>query len=248
MEHLGRLEGYTEKSRANLVSAADLASEVFIREALSRAFPDDPIIAEEHDGFSGALARRSSLDQAPFAWAVDPLDGTTNFIHGYPVFCVSIGLFIEGRPGFGVVHNPARDETFTGGHGSPAELNGRRISVSKPAALSEALVGTGFVFMEAERLDRVLTMLRATLSQTHGVRRAGSAALDLCDVAAGRLDAFYETGLAPWDVVAGHAIVEAAGGRVTNFDGAPHDVYGRNVLATNGLIHEAMALLLRGAT
>jgi myo-inositol-1(or 4)-monophosphatase len=242
--YFGKLEGYTEKSRANLVSEADLASEGFIRTALQEAFPADELVAEEHDGLSGALAKRGALDRAEFAWAVDPLDGTTNFIHGYPVFCVSIGLLARGRPVLGVVYSPFRDELFTGSIEQPAALNSRRIEVSKPKKLEEALVGTGFVFMEDERLDRVIGMLREVLEQSHGVRRAGSAALDLCDVAAGRLDTFYETGLAPWDVVAGQAIVEAAGGRVSNFAGETHDVYGRNVLASNGHLHAPMVELL----
>jgi myo-inositol-1(or 4)-monophosphatase len=242
--YLGKLEGYSEKSRANLVSEADLASEALVRNALERAFPDDQIVAEERDGLSGALARRGVLDSADYAWAVDPLDGTTNFVHGYPNFCVSMGLLARGRPVLGVIYSPYRDELFTGGEGLPAELNGQPISVSKPQTLDRALVGTGFVFMEDSRLDRVLAILREVLRTSHGVRRAGSAALDLCDVATGRLDAFYETGLAPWDVVAGQAIVEAAGGQVTNFGGEVHDVYGQNVLASNGPLHPAMLELL----
>lgn len=244
MSYLGRLEAYSEKSRANLVTEADLASEALVRAALEAAFPEDLIVAEERDGFSGALARRAALDAAPYAWAVDPLDGTTNFVHGYPAFCVSIGLLARGRPVLGVVYSPYRDELFTGSVEDPARRNGAPISVSRPARLSEALVGTGFVFMEDERLDRVLRILREVLRQSHGVRRAGSAALDLCDLAAGRLDAFYETGLAPWDVVAGQAIVEAAGGRVSAFDGGAHDVYGQNILASNGPLHQSMLELL----
>ena len=242
--YLGKIGGYSEKSRANLVSEADLASEALIRSELEAAFPADLLVAEERDGFEGALARRDDLDRAPFAWAVDPLDGTTNFVHGYPFFAVSIGLLAHGRPVLGVVYAPFRDELFTGGEGIPAELNGRALAVSKADTLKEALVGTGFVFMEPERLDLVLAVLRTVLLESHGVRRAGSAALDLCDVAAGRLDAFYETGLAPWDVVAGQAIVEAAGGQVTNFAGESHDVYGRNVLASNRRLHPAMCELL----
>jgi myo-inositol-1(or 4)-monophosphatase len=243
--HLGRLDGYGEKSPIDLVTIADRESEVLVAEALQALFPDDLRILEEQDGFAGARARRDAVAAADFAWFVDPLDGTTNFVHGFPLFAVALGLTFRGRVVFGVVHAPALDETYVGGLGHAATLNGKPIRVSTVPTMSRALVATGFPYDRRERLDALLEPVRRVILAAHDVRRAGAATLDLCGVAAGRFDAFFEEGLSPWDVVAGQAIVEAAGGRVSAYDRGPHDVYGRNVLASNGALHDALASLVR---
>lgn len=245
MRHFGHLSGYDEKSAIDLVSDADRESEDFVAAALARAFPDDLRIQEEAHGKDGARARRPTTDAAAFAWCVDPLDGTTNFVHAYPTFAVSIGLLHHGRPVLGVVHAPALGETYAGGRGIPTTRNGLPIRVSAVRELSRSLLATGFPYDRRERLDALLAIVKRAIMSAHDLRRAGSAALDLCTVAAGRLDGFFEQGLAPWDVVAGQAIVEAAGGLVTGYDGAPHDPYAGHLLATNGSIHAQLQAMVQ---
>lgn len=248
MQHLGQIQSYTMKSSsADLVTVADRASEALILAGLRAAFPDDPIVGEETDGQAGARARQGEVEAAEFAWCVDPLDGTTNYFHGYPSFAVSIGLLWRGQPAAGIVHAPARKETFAGGLGIPPTKNGVPIGISKTAELSRALVASGFPYDREAKADRLLAVLRRVLTNTHGFRRAGSASLDMCDLACGRLDGYYEWHLSPWDVAAGHAIVEAAGGRITNDQGAAHALFAGNTVATNGAIHDALLDLLRGS-
>jgi myo-inositol-1(or 4)-monophosphatase len=200
--HLGRLAGYDEKSAINLVTVADRQSEAHVAKELSRRFPDDTLVLEESDGTEGARRRRAEIEAAPYAWCVDPLDGTTNFVHGYPVFAVSIGLLAHGKPVAGVIHAPARNETFAGGLGLGATLNGAPIRVTATTSVARALLGTGFPYDRRERTDALLAIVKQALLSAHDIRRSGAAALDLCDVAAGRLDGFFEQGLAPWDVAA----------------------------------------------
>lgn len=246
MRHLGRTSLFEEKgSSVDLVTAADRESEALVYEALTRAFPSDPICREEADGRDGARARRAEIEAADFAWCVDPLDGTTNFVHAVPVFAVSIGLLAKGRPVLGVVHGPAIRETFIGGAGVPATRNFAPIAVSRVSTLSGALIATGFPYDRRARIDALLAALRGVLMSCQGVRRAGAAALDLCNVACGRFDGYYEVGLSPWDSAAGQAIVEAAGGRVTAFDGSPHDLFAARTVASNGLIHDELAKILQ---
>jgi myo-inositol-1(or 4)-monophosphatase len=238
MGHYGRLASYDEKSPINLVTVADRESEQHIATQLRAAFPGDASILEEADGVAGAKARRAETDAAPFAWCVDPLDGTTNFVHGYPSFAVSIGLFHFGRPVLGVVHAPALGETYAGGIAIPATLDRSPIHVSKVRDVKKALLATGFPYDRRERLDALLATVKRALETAHDLRRSGSAALDLCAVACGRIDGFFEIGLSPWDVAAGEAIVRAAGGNVSAATGEAHDPYGGRIVATNGLIHD----------
>jgi myo-inositol-1(or 4)-monophosphatase len=222
------------KGDADLVTAADRASEVLIRERIRQQFPSHDVLGEEQ-GLS---------DQGgDYRWYVDPLDGTTNFAHGYPVFCVSMALEHRGghqvRRIAGVVYDPTRDELFTAEVGKGAHLNGTPIHVSKAAQLKECLVATGFPSHKRHKNPNIHFYHQITL-RTHGVRRAGSAALDLCNVASGRFDGFWEFNLNPWDTAAGALIVEEAGGKVSRFDGSAFELDSRETLASNGLVHEAL--------
>jgi myo-inositol-1(or 4)-monophosphatase len=232
------------KGDADLVTAADRASEKLIVERLRRAFPDHGIVGEE--------GTRADLDRE-FRWYVDPLDGTTNFAHGFPVFCVSMGL--EQRPAglppekdgeliAGVIYDPLRDEMFAAAKGEGARLNGRSIHVSRTPRLSEALVATGFPSHKRHRNPNIHFYQEFTL-RSHGARRAGSAALDLAYTACGRVDAYWEFNLNPWDTAAGALLVAEAGGTVTNFSGRPFALNSREVLATNGLLREEMLALFK---
>lgn len=211
---------------------------------MAQRFPQDGLISEEADGLDAFKQRETHLEKLDFTWCIDPLDGTTNFVHTHPNFAVSIGLSYQARPIGGVIYAPARGETFEGSCHSPALLNGTAISVSNRSRIQEALVATGFSKAAGTSLEEPLKVLPRILSNCHGMRRGGSAALDLCDVACGRLDGYYEWGLAPWDVMAGHAIVESAGGRVSNCGGQSHDPFGKNIVASNGLVHEGLLGLL----
>jgi myo-inositol-1(or 4)-monophosphatase len=201
------------KRHADFVTEVDHAAEQAVIEILHRAYPDHAILAEE----SGAKAGQAG--ESEYTWIIDPLDGTTNFIHGFPQYAVSIGLRHKGLLVQGVIYDPAKNELFTASRGRGAFLNERRIRVSKRAQLDEALIGTGFPFRELESLDEYLGMFREITSRTAGIRRAGAAALDIAYVAAGRLDGFWEMGLSPWDMAAGALMVQEAGGLVGDFRG-----------------------------
>jgi myo-inositol-1(or 4)-monophosphatase len=223
------------KGDADLVTAADRASEVLIRERIRQHWPAHDILGEEQ-----GLSDQGS----EYRWYVDPLDGTTNFAHGYPVFCISIALERQSAEGMGeriaaVIYDPMRDELFCAEQGKGAELNGKAIHVSKTSALKESLLGTGFPSHKRHKNPNIYFYHQITL-HTHGVRRAGSAALDLCNVAAGRYDGFWEFNLNPWDTAAGVLIVEEAGGKVTRFDGSPFELNSRETLASNGLLHDVL--------
>ncbi len=226
-----------EGTSTNLVTEVDRRSEQAIVTILSAAFPDHRILAEE----GGDHARGNS----PCRWIVDPLDGTTNFAHGYPAFCVSIGLEVEGRIVLGVVYDPLRQELFEAEAGKGAFLNGGRIHVSKVASLRQALLITGFAYDRENRQRNLVHFSRFAL-ESHGIRRSGSAALDLSSIAAGRADGFWELKLSPWDVAAGSLIVTEAGGRITDFAGNAFTTDGAQTLATNGLIHQEMIDVLAG--
>jgi myo-inositol-1(or 4)-monophosphatase len=222
------------KGDADLVTAADRASEALIRERLAKQFPSHDVLGEEQ-----GLNDRGS----EYRWYVDPLDGTTNFAHGYPVFCVSMALEHRlgtgGKRVAGVVYDPTRDEMFAAEHGKGAHLNGKPIHVSKTAQLKECLVATGFPSHKRHKNPNIHFYHQITL-RTHGVRRAGSAALDLCCVASGRFDGFWEFNLNPWDTAAGVLIVEEAGGRVSRFDGSSFLLDSRETLASNRIVHDAL--------
>ena len=203
----------SRKRHADFVTEVDRAAEQAVIEILHRAYPDHAILAEE----SGATAGQAG--ESEYTWIIDPLDGTTNFIHGFPQYAVSIGLQHKGILVQGVIYDPTKNELFTATRGRGAYLNERRIRVSKRTQLDEALIGTGFPFREIENLDEYLGMFREITARTAGVRRAGAAALDIAYVAAGRLDGFWEIGLSPWDIAAGALLVQEAGGLVGDFRG-----------------------------
>jgi myo-inositol-1(or 4)-monophosphatase len=218
------------KGDADLVTAADRAAEVLIRDRIRAQWPTHDVLGEEQ-----GLSDQGS----DYRWYVDPLDGTTNFAHGYPVFCVSMGLEQKGRRIAGVIYDPTRDEMFSAEQGRGAHLNGETIHVSKTAALKESLLATGFPSQKRHKNPNIYFYHQITL-HTHGVRRAGSAALDLCNVACGRFDGFWEFNLNPWDTAAGVLILEEAGGKVTRFDGSPFEINSRETVASNGLLHGAL--------
>ena len=216
----------------DLVTQADKRSERFIVERLAKYFPDHAVAAEEGTGHESAAA-------SEFRWHVDPLDGTTNYAHGYPCFSVSIALAQRDTLLAAVVFNPFYNELFTAARGEGAAFNGKRIRVSKVATLSTSLLCTGFP-VRNRKATANLQYYGDFTQRSHGVRRDGSAALDLASVAAGRFDGFWEFGLAKWDTAAGVLLVEEAGGKVTDFSGKPYQLGGPVILATNGLIHEEM--------
>ena len=227
------------KGDVDLVTEADRASETLIGTRLRAAFP--------HHGIYGEEGTREGMD-SEFRWYVDPLDGTTNFAHGFPVFCVVLGCEWR-RPGLaadedgeiiaGVVYDPLRDEMFSAARGAGATLNGEPIHVSRTRTLDESLIATGFPSKKRHNSPNVHFYQEFTL-RSHGVRRAGSAAIDLAYVACGRLDGYWEFQLNPWDTSAGYLLVEEAGGRITHFDGSKFTLDSREILATNGLIHPEM--------
>ncbi|HEV3206844.1 MAG TPA: inositol monophosphatase family protein [Terriglobales bacterium] len=218
------------KGEADLVTIADRQSEILIRERIRKNWPSHDVLGEEQ-----GLADAGS----DYRWYVDPLDGTTNFAHGFPVFCVSLALEHKKQRIAGVIYDPTRDELFAAAKGNGAYLNQQRIRVSKTERLSECLVATGFPSHKRHKNPNIHFYHQITL-HTHGVRRAGSAALDLCCVACGRFDGFWEFNLNPWDTAAGVLIVEEAGGKVSDFRGGPFQLDSRETLATNGLVHGAM--------
>jgi len=202
------------KGANDFVTQVDRAAEAAIIDIIRQAFPAHAILGEE----SGALAGQAG-GKDEYCWIIDPLDGTTNFIHGFPQYCVSIGLQHRGAMEHGVIYDPSKNELFTASKGSGAYLDDRRIRVTKCASLKESLVGTGFPFREHARVDLYLRQLRTVMTSSSAVRRAGAAALDLAYVAAGRMDAFWEMGLAPWDMAAGALMVQEAGGLVGDLSG-----------------------------
>ncbi len=235
---LSRLESLdvTSKGRNDFVTDVDRAAEQDIIETIRRAYPDHGILAEE----SGTSAGRND----EFVWIIDPLDGTTNFLHAYPQFCVSIAVQHRGRIEHAVIYDPMRQELFTASSGQGAQLDDRRIRVSKSRGLEAALIGTGLPYRANLRwLDPYLGMLRAVVLATAGVRRAGSAALDLAWVAAGRTDAFWELGLSPWDTAAGWLLIVEAGGRVGTLTGADYAL-GGEIVAGSPKAYEALLPLL----
>lgn len=218
------------KGDVDLVTIADRQSEALILERIRQQFPTHDVMGEE-----GTRIDTGS----DYKWYVDPLDGTTNFAHGFPVFCVSLAVEFRGQRVAGVVYDPTRGEMFAAERGKGAHLNGQPIRVSATSRLSECLVGTGFPSHKRHKNPNIYFYQQLTL-RTHGVRRAGSAALDLCNVACGRFDGFWEFNLNPWDTAAGVLIVEEAGGRVTDFSGGPFQLASRETMASNGLVHEAL--------
>jgi len=229
-EEFERPRQISYKGEVDLVTQADKRSEQAIVRRLTELFPEHSIVAEEGTG---------SEKNSEFCWHVDPLDGTTNFAHGYPCFCVSIALAQRDRVIAGVVFNPYYKELFAAARGEGATLNGKSIRVSQTKTLGTSLLCTGFP-VQNRKLSPNLQFYGDFTMRSHGVRRDGSAALDLAHVAAGRFDGFWEFGLKKWDTAAGVVLIEEAGGKVSDFDGAAYSLGGPVILATNGLIHEEM--------
>ncbi|UCH17701.1 MAG: inositol monophosphatase [Burkholderiales bacterium] len=231
------LRKFSAKSPNDFVTEVDRASEEAIIEVLLGAYPGHGILAEE----SG---RAHGTKDSDYVWIIDPLDGTTNFIHGLPIYAVSIALAHRGVVQQGVVYDPCRNDLFFASRGRGAFLNDRRLRVSKRTRMTESLIGTGFPFRRGDNYKRYLQMFEAVMPQCAGVRRPGAAALDLCYVAAGYYDGFFETGLNPWDVAAGALIITEAGGLVGNFTGEADYMYQREVVAANPKIYGQLVRLL----
>ncbi|HEY9652920.1 MAG TPA: inositol monophosphatase family protein [Coleofasciculaceae cyanobacterium] len=226
----GKLEAVEEKGRpGDLVTEADKHAEAEILKVLRRHVPDHAILTEE----SGQFGDQTN----EYLWAIDPLDGTTNYAHQYPIAAVSVGLLIQGMPQVGVIYNPFRNELFRAAKGLGATRNRQPIQVSQTCELSKSLLVSGFAYDRRETTDNNYAEFCYLTHLTQGVRRSGSASLDLADVACGRLDGYWERGLSPWDMAAGIILVEEAGGKVTAYDGSPFDIRSGRVLATNSQLH-----------
>jgi len=236
MQKFGQVLDLRHKGTVDLVTDADQESEAAIVEVLRGAFPHHDILAEEGD--YGRCA-------GEYHWIIDPLDGTTNYVHGFPWFAVSIALAVKDEISLGVIYNPFHRELFVAEKGQGAFLNDVQIFVSSHARLADALLSTGFPYDRKEspvnNFDHFVNFQRTAFA----CRRVGSASLDLAYVAAGRLDGFWEMKLKPWDVAAGKLLVEEAGGKTSDFDGEPFDIYGQECLASNGLIHREMTAILK---
>jgi len=237
MEQFGGDFQIRKKGTIDLVTEVDLAVERMFRALITERFPDHQVLAEEMGG-------SSTVPKGP-CWVFDPIDGTTNFAHGIPIFCASLALEIDGVAQVAAVFDPNRQELFTAERGGGAYLNGRRLRVSTAESLVDAVVVTGFPYDVHARVDEIVGLFGAFVGQARAVRRLGSAAIDLCYIAAGRMDGFWESDLKPWDMAGGALIVTEAGGRVTNMDGTSFSSRRPNVLATNSLLHEQMLEIIR---
>lgn len=236
MSYFGNISSLEKKSNnIDLLTNADTESEKYIISKIRLNFPSHSIISEESN---------NDIKESDYTWVVDPLDGTTNFAHNLPIFAVSIALKKKNKIICGVVHNPAADKCFYAEYGKGAFLNDRKISPSNTDALAESLLATGFPYDHDEKYDTSFKIFKDFYDRTRGLRRLGAAALDLCFVAMGRFDGYYEYGLESWDMCAGALIAEEAGGKVTDWDNSklPHD--GSRILATNALIHQEMVKIL----
>ena len=229
----------SKKAENDLVTEVDFECERMCRALLAERFPDHDILAEELG--AGSPAAQASR----WRWVFDPLDGTTNYAHGLPIFCSSLGLEIDGRTEVGAVYDPTRLELFRAERGGGAYLNGNRLTVSDTPTLVDSLLVTGFPYDVRRHAGDLVEQFGAFLGRAQAVRRLGSAALDLCYVAAGRFEGFWEQHLKPWDVCAGALIVEEAGGRITGTDGSPFETTAAHLVASNGQIHDAMLAVIR---
>jgi len=227
------------KNPIDLVTSVDRESERCIVKTLQRAFPGHSILAEEETTVTG--------NQSSHRWIIDPLDGTTNFAHGYPHFAISIALELEGQVFLGLVYDPLRRECFRAIKDRGATLNGQRIRISDAHELDKCLLATGFPYDRRDHADEYLEFFKAFLMRTQGIRRNGSAALDLCYVACGRIDGFWEAKLRPWDIAAGSLMIREAGGTLSDFSGNPFSIWGDETLASNGAIHAEMVTAARTA-
>ena len=234
-ENLGKIKRIDYKGKVSLVTDIDRMAEQVILSIIKEKYPSHDILTEE---------RRIEERGSRYKWIIDPLDGTTNYVHKYPRYCVSIALEEDSEVILGVVYDPVPDELFLAEKGRGATLNGRRISVSKINKLDKSLLATGFPYDRRERADEYLKIYREFMVNSQGIRRDGAAALNLCYIANGRFDGFWEEQLVPWDVAAGSLIVAEAGGSVTDFNGNKLDIYEKEILASNGKIHLEMQEIL----
>jgi myo-inositol-1(or 4)-monophosphatase len=228
----------SKKGAIDLVTEADVAVETMFRKLIAERFPDHTILAEE-------FGQDKETRGASHCWVFDPIDGTNNYAHGLPIFCSSLALEIDGRGEIGVIYDPTRKELFVGERGGGAFLNGRPIHVSEAATLVESMLVTGFPYDIHKRIPEIVGLFGDFVGKARAVRRLGSAALDICYVAAGRMDGFWEQDLKPWDIAAGAIILEEAGGKVTDFNGGPYSSRRPQLLATNGRIHDQMLGITR---
>jgi len=237
MARFGRDLQIDKKGEIDLVTEVDVAVERMFRELIAERFPDHQILAEE-------LGGAATVPSGP-CWIFDPIDGTTNYAHGVPIFCASLALEIDGVAELAAIYDPNRRELFTAERGAGAHLNGRPLAVSRVESLVDALLVTGFPYDVHKRVDEIVGLFGAFIGKARAVRRLGSAAIDLCWVAAGRMDGFWEGDLQAWDIAGGALIVAEAGGTITAVDGTPFASRGGNVLATNGRLHEEMLQVIR---
>ncbi len=222
----------TKSSSCDLVTNADFCSQNLVTSTIEMNFPEDSMLSEESFVKNGSSG---------WTWIIDPLDGTTNYAHGMPIYCVSIAAYKDGHPMIGAVYDPNRRELFDAMHENGVFLNGKRVGCSKRESLNVSMLATGFPYDKSKDLkNNNIKHFTAFLINTHAVRRLGSAALDLCYVGAGKLDGFWELKLRPWDIAAGALMVKEGGGRVTGFKGEPMDIYNPYIVASNGLIHGQM--------
>ena len=239
-QHFGTDVQIDKKGVIDLVTQVDLKVERWFRSMIGKRFPSHAVLAEELDDGAGAAARPEHC------WVFDPIDGTVNYAHGLPIFCASLALEIDGVPTVGAVYDPMREELFTAERGAGARLNGVPLHVSTTPALVDAMLCTGFPYDVHETVDEVIGLFGAFVAEARAVRRLGSAALDLCYVAAGRFDGFWEQRLHPWDMAAGALLVTEAGGKVSTMAGAPFDCREGSIVATNGLLHDRLLATTRG--
>lgn len=233
-KYWGKLSSIRQKQFFwDLVTEADMESEKVILDSIQKNFPTHRTLSEE--------AGLGNVEQSEFLWVIDPLDGTTNYTHGYPVVAISIGLLYNHSPLLGIVYNPILNELFQAIKGEGAYLNGKKIQVSLVEELNKGLLATGFAYDRRETQENNYAEFCHLTHLSQGVRRGGAASLDLAYVAAGRLDGYWERGLKPWDVAAGALLVEEAGGKVTSYENGPIDLNSGRILATNGLIHEKLS-------
>jgi myo-inositol-1(or 4)-monophosphatase len=241
IQRAGQQSGFRidKKGRIDLVTEVDLACERMCRETIAERFPDHEVLAEELGG------ELSDGSRSAFRWVFDPLDGTTNYAHGLPIYCSSLALQIDGRADVAAIYDPTRKELFTAERGEGSYLNGKALQVSSTATLIDSLLVTGFPYSVHEESGELVALFGYFLGRARAVRRLGSAALDFGYVAAGRFEAFWEQHLKPWDVAAGALIVEEAGGRVTGMDGGPFDPGAAHIIASNGHVHAEVVETIR---